>query len=70
VNEFVLTQAAKGDLLKILEYLEGDNPTAILRVVDAIDDAMQLLAEIRASAIFGRTSLLRTSDSGRCSGTW
>jgi plasmid stabilization system protein ParE len=45
VNEFVLTQAAKGDLLKILEYLEGDNPSAILKVVDALDDAMQLLAE-------------------------
>jgi len=42
--EFVLTPAAEGDLLKILEYLEGDNPSAILRVVDALDEAMQLLA--------------------------
>jgi plasmid stabilization system protein ParE len=45
VSEFVLTQVAKADLLKILEYLEGDNPSAILKVVDALDDAMQLLAE-------------------------
>jgi plasmid stabilization system protein ParE len=45
VSEFVLTQAAKGDLLKILEYLEGDNPAAVLKVVDALDDAMQLLAD-------------------------
>ena len=40
MSDFVLTRAAKGDLLKILEYLEGDNPSAILRVVDALDDAM------------------------------
>jgi plasmid stabilization system protein ParE len=45
VSDFVLTQAAKGDLLKILEYLEGDNPSAVLKVVDALDDAMQLLAD-------------------------
>lgn len=45
MNQFVLTQAAKGDLLKILEYIEDDNPNAILKVVDALDDAMQLLAE-------------------------
>ena len=45
MSDFVLTQAAKGDLLKILEYLEGDNPNAVLKVVDALDDAMQLLAD-------------------------
>jgi plasmid stabilization system protein ParE len=45
VSDFVLTPAAKGDLLKILEYLEGDSPNAILKVVDALDDAMQLLAD-------------------------
>ena len=45
MSEFVLTPAAEGDLLKILEYLEGDNPNAILRVVDALDEAMQLLAD-------------------------
>jgi plasmid stabilization system protein ParE len=45
VSEFVLTRAAKGDLLKILEYLEGDNPSAALNVADALDDAMQLLAD-------------------------
>lgn len=45
MSDFVLTQAAKGDLLKILEYLEGDNPSAVLKVVDALDDAMQLLSD-------------------------
>lgn len=45
MSEFVLTPAAEGDLLKILEYLEGDNPSAVLRVVDALDDAMHLLAD-------------------------
>jgi plasmid stabilization system protein ParE len=45
MSEFVLTPAAEGDLLKILEYLEGDNPSAILKVVDALDEAMQLLAD-------------------------
>jgi plasmid stabilization system protein ParE len=45
VSEFVLTQVAKADLLKIIEYLEGDNPSAVLKVVDALDDAMQLLAD-------------------------
>lgn len=45
MSDFVLTPAAKGDLLKIVEYLEGDTPNAILKVVDALDDAMQLLAD-------------------------
>ena len=45
MSEFVLTPAAEGDLLKILGYLEGDTPSAILRVVDALDEAMQLLAD-------------------------
>ena len=45
MSEFVLTQVAKADLLKIIEYLEGDNPSAVLKVVDALDDAMQLLAD-------------------------
>lgn len=45
MSEFVLTPAAEGDLLKILEYVEGDSPSAILRVVDALDEAMQLLAD-------------------------
>jgi plasmid stabilization system protein ParE len=45
VSDFVLTQAAKGDLLKLLEYLEGDNPSAVLKVVDALDNAMELLAD-------------------------
>ena len=45
MSDFVLTPAAQGDLLKILEYLEGENPDAILKVVDAVDEAMQLLAD-------------------------
>jgi antitoxin ParD1/3/4 len=45
VSDYVLTPAAKGDLLKILEYLEGDNRSAILKVVDALDGAMQRLAD-------------------------
>src|SRR5438552_3275547 len=45
MSEFVLTPAAEGDLLKILEYLEGDGPSAILRVIDAVYEAMQLLAD-------------------------
>jgi plasmid stabilization system protein ParE len=45
VSEFVLTQVAKADLLKSWTTLEGDNPSAILKVVDALNDAMQLLAE-------------------------
>ena len=45
MSRFVLTPAAEGDLLKIIEYLEGDNPNAILKVVDALDEAMQRLAE-------------------------
>jgi plasmid stabilization system protein ParE len=45
VSEFVLTQVAKADLLQILEYLETDNPIAVLKVVDALDEAMKLLAE-------------------------
>ena len=45
MSRFVLTPAAEGDLLKIIEYLEGDNPSAVLKVVDALDQAMQRLAE-------------------------
>jgi integrase len=45
MSGFVLTPAAEGDLLKIIEYLEGDNPNAVLKVVDALDEAMQQLAD-------------------------
>jgi plasmid stabilization system protein ParE len=45
VSDFALTPAAKRDLLKIIEFLEGDNPARVLTVVDALDDAMQLLAD-------------------------
>jgi len=44
MSAFVLTPAAEGDLSKIIEYLEGDNPNAVLKVVDALDAAMQRLA--------------------------
>ena len=44
MSQFVLTPAAEGDL-KIIEYLEGDNPNAVLKVVDALDETMQRLAE-------------------------
>ncbi len=45
MSDFVLTPAAQADVLRIIDFLEGDNPSAILKVVDALDDAMQLLAE-------------------------
>jgi plasmid stabilization system protein ParE len=45
MNQFVLTPAAEGDLLIILEYLEGERPSAALRVLDALEQAMQFLAE-------------------------
>ncbi len=45
MSDFVLTPAAQADVLRIIDFLEGDNPSAILKVVDAFDDAMQLLAE-------------------------
>lgn len=45
MSEFVLTSAAEGDLLKIIEYLEGDSPNAVLKVADALDEAMRRLAE-------------------------
>ena len=45
MSRFVLTPAAEGDLLKIIEYLHGDNPNAVLKVIDALDKAMQRLAE-------------------------
>jgi plasmid stabilization system protein ParE len=45
MSGFVLTPAAEGDLRKIVEYLEGDSPGAIMKVVEALDDAMRLLAD-------------------------
>ena len=44
MSDFVLTPAAQADVLRIIDFLEGDNPSAILKVVDALDEAMQLLA--------------------------
>ena len=58
MREFVLTPAAEGDLLKIIEYLEGDSPDAVLRVVDALDEAMQRLAE-NPGIGHGRSDLTR-----------
>ena len=34
MSDFVLTPAAQADLLRIIDFLEGDNPSAILKVVD------------------------------------
>jgi antitoxin ParD1/3/4 len=45
MNSYVLTPAAEGDLLKLLDYLDGDGPRAVLTVVEALDEAMQLLAD-------------------------
>lgn len=45
MNQFVLTPAAEGDVLNIIEYLEGDSPNAVLKVVDALDKGMQRVAE-------------------------
>lgn len=44
MSDFVLTPAAQADVLRIIDFLEGENPSAILNVVDALDDAIQLLA--------------------------
>jgi hypothetical protein len=33
MSDFVLTPAAQADVLRIIDFLEGDNPSAILRVV-------------------------------------
>ena len=45
MSDFALTPAAKRDLLKIVEFLGGGNPARVPTVVDALDDAMQLLAD-------------------------
>jgi plasmid stabilization system protein ParE len=45
MSAVVLTPAAQGDLLRIIAYLEGDNPNAVLKVVDALDENMQRLAD-------------------------
>jgi plasmid stabilization system protein ParE len=42
---FVLTPAAEGDILDILEYIERENPAAATRVFEALRDAMRLIAE-------------------------
>jgi plasmid stabilization system protein ParE len=31
MSDFVLTPAAQADVLRIIDFLEGDNPSAILR---------------------------------------
>lgn len=45
MNRFVLTPAAEEDLLGILEHLEGESATAVLRVLDALQEAIQRLAD-------------------------
>jgi plasmid stabilization system protein ParE len=43
--DFVLTPAAEGDIVGILDYIEQDNPSAAIRVREALLDSMRLLAE-------------------------
>ena len=43
--DFVLTPAAEGDILGILDYIERENPPAAVRIREAILDAMRHLAE-------------------------
>jgi plasmid stabilization system protein ParE len=43
--DFVLTPAAEGDILGILDYIGRENPPAAVRVREALLDAMRQLAE-------------------------
>jgi antitoxin ParD1/3/4/toxin ParE1/3/4 len=46
VSQFVLTSAAEGDILELLDYIESDNqPAAAIRVFEALRSAMRLLAD-------------------------
>ena len=69
MSDFVLTPAAQTDVLRIIDFLEGDNPSAILKVVDALDEAMQLLADNPMIVTSGGIWLATMSASGRSSNT-
>jgi antitoxin ParD1/3/4/toxin ParE1/3/4 len=45
MNRYVLTSAAEDDLRNILEFLIVESPSAARRVLDALQDAMRLLAD-------------------------
>ena len=69
MSDFVLTPAAQADVSRIIDFLEGDNPSAILKVVDALDEAMQLLAENPMIGHIGGIWLATMFASGRSSNT-
>lgn len=45
MKQIVLTPVAEADLAEIVEYVRRDSASAALRVLEALEDAMQLLAE-------------------------
>ena len=45
MSQFVLTPAAEGDILDILDYIERENASAATRVFAALSEAMRLIAE-------------------------
>ena len=69
MSDFVLTPAAQADLLRIIDFLEGDNPSAILKVVDALDEAINSSQTIRCSVTSGGIWQATMSASGLSSNT-
>jgi plasmid stabilization system protein ParE len=45
MSHYVLTPAAEGDILEIVNYIEGENPSAAVRVAEALREGMRLIAE-------------------------
>lgn len=45
MNTFVLTPAAEDDLAQIIAHVEGERPSAVVRVLGALEEATQLLAD-------------------------
>jgi plasmid stabilization system protein ParE len=58
MSQFVLTPAAEDDIREILNYIERDNPSAVIRVSEELRDAMRLIAE-RPGIGLTRTDLAR-----------
>jgi plasmid stabilization system protein ParE len=54
MNCFVLTPAARADLLDIFDYISQDNPDAARRVLHEIRAAMRKLAEMPEMGHFRR----------------
>ena len=46
MSRFVLTPAARADLLEIFDYISQDNPDAAHRIVDELRAAMRRLAKM------------------------